>query len=111
MNPLAIFAAIGKVFPLKTWLLIGAALAVVGAVLWFGHVRYQDGVADADARWAAAGERLAKQAEKAGTVADKREAERIEDHAAAVAAEKERIDEAVAAGDSPLDVLFGGSGL
>ena len=108
MNPVAILSSIAEVFPLKTWLLIGAALAVVVGVLWYGHARYQDGVADADARWVAAGERLAKQAEKAGTVADRREAERIEDHAAAVAAEKERIDEAVAAGDSPLDVLFGG---
>lgn len=108
MNPLAILASIGKLFPMKTWLLIGAGLAVVAAVLWFGHARYQDGVADADARWEAAGKRLAAQAEKAGTAADRREAVRIEDHAAAVAAEKERIDEAVAAGDSPLDVLFGG---
>jgi uncharacterized membrane protein len=108
MNPGAIISAIAKFFPLKTWLLIGGVLLAISAVLWFGHARYQDGVADADARWVAAGERLAKQAEKAGTVADKREAVRIEDHAAAVAAEKERIDEAVAAGDSPLDVLFGG---
>lgn len=107
MNPLAILASIGKLFPLKTWLLIGAALAVVAAVLWFGHARYQAGVRDTDAKWEAAGERLAAQAEKAGTVADRREADRIEDHAAAVAAEKERIDEAVADGRSPLDVLFG----
>ncbi len=95
-------------FPLKTWFLLGALTALIGLGLWYGHARYQDGVSDTDARWKAAGERLAKRAEKSALGADKREADRIEDHAAEVAAEKERIDEAVAAGDSPLDVLFGG---
>jgi hypothetical protein len=107
----SIIGTVAGFFPLKTWLLIAGALAVVAGVLWFGHARYQAGVRDTDAKWEAAGERLVKQAQKAGTNADRREAARIEDHAAAVAAEKERIDEAVAAGGSPLDVLFGGSGV
>lgn len=104
MNPLALI----RLLPLKTWLLIGAALALVVGLLWFGQARYKDGMADADARWAAAAEKLEAQARKSSDKADVREADRIEDHAAAVAAEKERIDEAVAAGNSPLDVLFSG---
>ena len=50
---------------------------------------------------------FSEQSEKAASAADRREAPRIENHAAQVAAEKEKIDEAIAAGSSPLDVLFG----
>lgn len=96
----------GRLLPLKTWLMIGGALAVVAAVLWFGHSRYQAGVRDTDAKWEAAAAVLAEQARKSGDAATRREAPRIAAHAAQVAAEKEKIDEAIAEGRSPLDALF-----
>ena len=104
MNPAAI---LGFLSP-RGWAYVGVALAVVVGLLWFGHARYQDGVRDADERWEAASARLVEQAAKSGTQADRREALRLENNAADVKAEKEKIDEAVAAGASPLDVLFGG---
>jgi len=97
-----------RLLPLKTWLMILAAIALLIAVLAWGQSRYDAGVEDTDAKWKAAGEKLARQARAAATEADRREARRIEDHQARVAEEREKIDEAVAAGDSPLDVLFGG---
>lgn len=106
MNPLAIAKAIGGFFPLKTWLMIGGTIALVAAVLWFGNARYQAGVADTDAKWEAAAEKLAQQARQSADVATQREAPRIAAHAAQVAAEKEKIDEAIAEGRSPLDALF-----
>lgn len=87
---------------------LGLILALVAAVLMWGQARYDAGVADTDAKWVEAGRKLENQARASGKAADVREADRIEDHAARVADEKERIDEAVAAGDSPLDALFGG---
>lgn len=102
MSPLDLF----KLLPLRTWLLIGGAIAILGAVLWFGHARYQDGVADTDAKWEAASAKLAAEAAKSADVATRREAPRIAAHAAQVAAEKEKIDEAIAEGRSPLDALF-----
>lgn len=94
----------------RAWLALGGlalGLAVVWAVLAWGQARYDAGVRDTDARWAEAAERLRAKAERSASVADRREAQRIEDHAAQLAEEREKIDEAVAAGGSPLDVLFG----
>lgn len=85
-----------------------ALAAIIIAVLMWGQSRYDAGVEATDAKWVAAGQKLQDQARASGRAADVREADRIEDHAARVAAEKERIDDAVAAGSSPLDALFGG---
>ena len=104
----ALFAAVGRVMPLRSWLILAALVALLIAVLDWGDARYRAGEADTDAKWRQASERLESQARKAGTVADRREADRIEDHAARVAREKEKIDEATASGASPLDALFGG---
>lgn len=103
---LALAKGISRAVPVKTWIMIGGAIAAVAAVLWFGHSRYQAGVADTDAKWQAASERLAEQARRSADAATRREAPRIAAHAARVAAEKEKIDAAIAEGSSPLDALF-----
>lgn len=106
MNPFAALNLNGRVVAGVLGLLLLVGLVV--AVMAWGDARYREGVKDTDAKWIEAGRRLEDQARKAGTVADRREAERIGEHTAQVAKEREKIDEAVAAGDSPLDVLFGG---
>lgn len=95
------------------WIVGGvAAFLLIGALLWavlaWGQSRYDAGEADADARWFEASRKLEQEARQAGSAADRGEAKRIKDHTAQVAVEKEKIDEAVAEGSSPLDVLFGG---
>lgn len=86
---------------------VAAVVILIVVVLSWGQSRYDAGVTDTDARWVEAGQRLEEQARTSAVAADRREAPRIENHAAQVAEEKEKIDEAVAAGSSPLDVLFG----
>lgn len=103
---LSFVSGLARALPGKTWLMIGGAIALIAAVLWFGHSRYQAGVADTDAKWEAAAEKLAEQARQSADAATRREATRIEAHAAQVAAEKEKIDAAIAEGSSPLDALF-----
>lgn len=108
----AALAALTRFMPLRSWGILAAGLALFAAlwlaVLAWGAGRYREGVADNDAKWRTASARLEAQARKAGTRADEREADRIEDHAAQVAREKEKIDAATASGASPLDALFGG---
>lgn len=109
MNPLdlaGMFGARDRLIAVGVGLLLILVVAV-GVMVW-GQSRYDAGVRDTDAKWKAAGLELARKAEASGRIADVREANRIEAHTAAVAEEREKIDEAVAAGDSPLDVLFGG---
>lgn len=94
----------------RAWLAAGCSvllLLLVWAVLAWGQSRYDAGVQDADAKWEEAAERLQDKALESASEADRNEAERQGDHMAQVAEEREKIDEAVAAGDSPLDVLFG----
>lgn len=108
----SLFAVLGRLMPLRSWIVLAVvAVLLIGlivAVLAWGNGRYRQGQTDADARWQEASSRLERQARQAGTAADRQEAERIEDHAARVAREKEKIDEATASGASPLDALFGG---
>ncbi len=110
----AVRAAAGSLTP-RGWGLLGAV--IVAVVIWvlilaWGQARYDAGrtagETEADARWRAAAQRLEDRLDRSAAVADRREADRIRDHQAAVAEEKEKIDEAVDAGRSPLDVLFGG---
>ena len=86
---------------------VASIVILVVVVLSWGQSRYDAGVTATDARWVEAGRRLEEQAATSADAADRREAPRIENHTARVAEEKEKIDEAVAAGSSPLDVLFG----
>lgn len=107
MNLIAFFGALTP----RAWKALGliavVALLIFGVLAW-GNSRYDAGVADTDAKWKKASEDLARAAAKSGDAADAREAQRIRNHASRVADEKEKIDEAVATGASPLDVLFGG---
>lgn len=99
--------AVGERFaPLLAYGLI--ILAIVGAVLWLRADAYSDGVNATDAKWVAAGERLKQQAEQAAGAANAASATRTAAEVERVREEKERLDEAEAAGRSPLDVLFGG---
>ena len=86
---------------------VAGVVILIVVVLSWGQSRYDAGVSATDARWVAAGKRLEEQAAASADAADRREVPRIENHTARVAEEKEKIDEAVAAGASPLDVLFG----
>lgn len=95
------------------WVWVALFALILLAVFWWslmawGQARFDAGVAAADARWAEASRRLEAQAREAGSAADLKEAERIEDHAAETAAERERLNDAIDRGDSPFDVLFGG---
>lgn len=90
---------------------IGVVLLIALALLWLRADAYQDGVHATDAKWEAAQRKLERQAEEAAGRADSKAAERVEAQNDRVAREKEKIDEAERNGDSPLDVLFGPSGL
>lgn len=90
------------------WLIRGAVLIAVLAALWFyGHSRYQAGVDATDAKWVKAGEVLKAKAAKSQAKADVVSAWRVGAEVERVRKEKERLDEAEANGSSPLDVLFG----
>jgi hypothetical protein len=73
----------------------------------YGDSRYREGQSDADKAWQEASDRLIAKSQKAATKADTAAAARAADYAARVEEEKEKIDEAIAEGSSPLDVLFG----
>lgn len=101
-------------FPLNManlpWKVIGGALGallLVFAVWAFGHSRYRAGVDDTDAKWKAAEAKLQAEAVQAAGSASEKAIVREADHAAKLEAEKEKIDEALRTGSSPLDALFG----
>lgn len=105
--------AIAKSVPKWAWIGLGAVLLLVAfyfALDAYGDARYDKGKADADAAWIEAGEKLKAKAAESGKKADVKAAERQAEHDAQVQAEKEKIDEALAEGSSPLDVLFGTDG-
>lgn len=93
----------------RVWIRIGIVVALLAAwlaLIAWGNSRYEAGVSDTDAKWQAASEKLAADAAKSADAATRREAPRITAHTAQIAAEKEKIDEAIAEGSSPLDALF-----
>jgi hypothetical protein len=89
----------------------GLVLLLVGALLWWGHTKYEAGVRDTDAKYAAASAKLKEQARVSAARADAKAEQRVEQFTAKVAEEKEKLDEAERTGSSPLDVLFGPGGL
>lgn len=105
----AALAFLGRV-KLKTWLMTGGAVALIALFIWWGNERHTQGVEETDAKWQLAADKLAAEAAKSADAATRREAPRIAAHAAQVAAEKEKIDEAIAEGRSPLDALFPAAG-
>lgn len=100
------------------WKWIGVALAaivVVSAVFFsiraYGNARYDAGVDDNDAKWIAAGEALEEQSRAAAAAADKPADNRQAEFNEKLKEEKEKLDEASAAGTDPFDVLFGDDGV
>lgn len=99
-------------FTIPRWGWYGlAALLLVVAFLAerhaYGNRRFHAGEDKADKAWQAASDKLIQDAAKAGAKADKNAAGRAADFAAKQEDEKEKIDEAVAHGSSPLDAIFG----
>jgi hypothetical protein len=86
---------------------IGAFYAVLDA---YGDSKFEQGEQHADQAWKDASNELVQSSLEAGTKADKAAAARQLEYAAEVEAEKEKIDEAVLHGTSPLDVLFPSTG-
>lgn len=103
---IAFLAGLFRFFPPKVWAGIGIAIAVVVLFLWWGNVRHSQGIEETDAKWRLASDKLAAQDAKSADAATRKEAPRIDAYAAEVAAEKEKIDEAVSEGRSPFDALF-----
>ena len=101
--------------PTRTLIATGVALLVVVglvvAILAWGQARYDAGKSKSDAQWQEASARLEATAREAGTTASAIETIRVREYNALVAEEKDLIDEAVADGRSPLDVLFGNGGV
>lgn len=97
--------------PRWAWWAIGGVLLILAFYLAldaYGDRRFSEGKAAEAAAWKKAEAELLKKAANAQSKADKNAAAREAEHAAVVADERKRIDEAVAEGSSPLDVLFGG---
>lgn len=94
---------------LVAWVAIPALvlLAAYAALDAYGDKRYSDGRAAEGAVWKEAQFQLLRQAAESATRADTAAIAREMEYAAKVEAEKERLDDAIANGGSPLDVLFG----
>lgn len=86
-------------------------IAAVLAVLWLRADAHSDGVQAERAAWELAGKRLREQAAQSAGAASAAAVEREAEHAAQLEQEKERIDEATRDGASPLDAIFGPTGL
>ncbi len=98
----------------RTWaIIVGIGLvALLAFMIYRGFVNYgdareNDGVLKERAAWEEADRKLQIKVAKAQTEATLNAAIREERHAAGVAHEREKIDEAVSEGRSPFDVLFG----
>jgi hypothetical protein len=72
----------------------------------YGDRRYDEGVANEKAAWVEASEKLKLEAEASATKADDAAVKRLEEYTAESAVEKEKVNEAIADGSSPIDVLF-----
>lgn len=107
---LSVVKGLARALPRKTWVMIGAVVALAALFIWWGNERHTQGVEETDAKWQLASDKLAAEAARSADAATRREAPRIAAHAAQVAAEKEKIDEAIAEGRSPLDALFPAAG-
>lgn len=112
--PFPVVAAVTGFFSPKVWKFLGviALIALVLFLFWraldnYGDARYDDGIAAERAAWEEADRKLQIEVAKAQTESTAGAVKREERHAAAVAKEREKIDEAVAEGRSPFDVLFG----
>lgn len=91
--------------------LVALALLAAAFAGWSHHQYskgHKDGVAEVDAQWAAATEKLKKQASESATRADDQAAKRAEDFKVQADSDRKAVEDAQANGSSPIDVLFGG---
>ncbi len=112
--PLPAIGAVTGLLSPRAWKWVGilVLIALVIFLFWraldnYGDARYDDGVQAERAAWEEADRQLQIKVAKAQTEATASAIKREERYAAAVAEEREKIDEAVAEGRSPFDVLFG----
>lgn len=91
--------------------LVALAL-LVGAVAAWSHHQYSKGhkagVAETDAAYKAASDKLKADAAASATKADDKAVVRLEEYQAQAKEDQEKVDEANRNGTSPLDALFGG---
>lgn len=80
------------------------------ALTFYGNSRYNAGKEASDQAWKDASAKLEYDALAAGTKADEAAALRTQDYNDKLLEEKEKIDEAISTGNSPLDVLFAPNG-
>lgn len=89
-----------------------AVLLLVGFIWWridaYGDSRYDAGVADTDAKWQQASQKLKDEAAKSATRADDRAAKRLDEFVEQAEDDRKAVEDANANGTSPLDALFGG---
>lgn len=85
-----------------------AAIAAFFAVLnAYGDSRFREGRAVENAAWMLANDKLLAEAAAASSSADAQDLALKLDHTEKLKDEKEKIDDAIDKGGSPLDVLFG----
>lgn len=77
----------------------------------YGDSRFREGRAAEEKAWKDAQDRLLQDAANSAGEADREDLARQMEHAAAVEEEKERVDDAIANGSSPFDVLFPADGV
>lgn len=94
--------------PWRIAIQLGLAIALIAGFLFYGHMKYRDGVDDTDARWEEAGRKLEAKAKASAGRADAASVQRQATYQDQLEKQKERMDEASADGSSPFDVLFGG---
>lgn len=108
---IGLFAKLGLGPRLAALASYGLILALaVAALVWLRADARSDGVRAENARWEAALDKAEEQAEEAADAAEEQADEREGLEADRVREEKERIDEAVEAGQDPFDVLFPSAG-
>lgn len=89
-------------------LILGAFYLALDA---YGDSRFREGRKAENAAWQAAQDKLLKDAAQSAAIADRQDLARKIEHSAQVQEEKEKIDEAIANGSSPFDVLFPSDGV
>lgn len=90
---------------------IGILIAFYLVLDAYGDARFEAGVAETDAAYAAAAKALEASSRSAAAKADKPARAREEAYFERLEQEKEKVDAAVAKGHDPLDELFGAAGM
>jgi hypothetical protein len=96
---------------IRVGIAVALLLAVVGAILLWGHSKYkaghEAGVTETDAAWQKASDELMREAGKSATKADDRAVAAFEEHKEQITEDRKAVEDAQRNGSSPLDALFG----